>query len=371
MIVHTTGPTKFLKTNAPNGTITLDPAGGSYAVGTKVKVSLKCDLGYAFSGWSGDLTGSEKTTTIVVDDDKTITASFVKTPTYNLTTSSTVGNIILNPEGGVYNKGDEVIVTPSKIFGYNFSKWSGDLTGSAMSEKIVMNGNKSVMASYVSVPIYKLTNEAINGIIDFMPAGPNYEENTLVTMTAKPDFGYVFKGWKGDVKDTKKQVSLTMNSDKKVIANFSFNAGKIAFATNCGGASFRSDEGVYYTADTKFLNGSIHSTKDDIQGTNDDSLYQKNRFGKPVSYKIPLANKRYKVTLMYAEIFHKAAGRRVFDVIIEGLKVASSLDVFAKVGKNAAYNETHTVTLTDGELNIEFASIVDNANVSAIKIEEF
>lgn len=369
-IVHTTGPTKYLKVNAPNGTIKLEPAGGSYAVGTTVKVSVKANLGYAFSSWSGDLSGTEKTTTIVVDADKTINASFVPTPTYSLATSSSIGKILLDPEGGVYNMGDEITLTPSKVFGYKLDTWSGDLTGSAVPEKIIMNGNKSVAASYVSVPTYKLTSAATNGIIDFSPTGPNYEENTVVTMTAKPDYGYAFKGWKGDVKHTNKQATLTMNSNKKVKANFYFTGGKIAFATNCGGASYRSEEGVYYSADTNFLNGTSHSTKDDIERTNDDSLYQKNRFGKPVSYKIPLANKTYKVTFMYAETFHKKEGRRIFDVFIEGVKVTSNLDVFAKVGKNVAYSETYEVTLVDGELNIEFVSIVDNANVSAIKIEE-
>ena len=370
-VVHTYGPTKFLKTNAPNGTITLDPAGGSYAVGTTVKVSVKSDLGYAFSGWSGNLSGIATTTSLVVDADKTITASFVTTPTYSLSTTSSIGQIQLNPAGGVYNAGDEVALIPKKVFGYVFSSWSGDLTGSTVPAKISMNSNKSVVANYVSVPTYKLTSAAMNGIIDFAPPGPDYEENTVVTMNAKSDYGYAFNAWSGDVVDTKNPVTLTMNSNKNVTAHFLYTGdGKIAFATNSGGGIFRSEEGVNYTADTRFVSGSTYSTSTDIAGTNDDALYQKNRFGNPFSYKIPLPNKTYKVTLMYAEIFHSAVGRRVFDVFIEGIKVSSSLDVYAKVGKNVAYNETYTVTLADGELNIEFATIVDNANVSAIKVLE-
>ncbi len=369
-VVYTYGPTKFLKTNAPNGSIILEPAGGSYAIGTTVKVTAKPDLGYAFGSWCGDLSGSAKTTSIVVDADKTITANFVPTPTYSISTASTIGKVLLNPEGGVCNIGDEVIITPSKVFGYDFSSWSGDISSTAKSEKIFMNGNKIVVANYVSIPTYKLTSTVANGIIDFSPTGPIYEENTVVTMTAKPDYGYAFKGWKGNVRDAKNQVTLTMNSNKKVMANFVYTSSKkIVYTTNCGGQKYRSDEGVYYVSDAN-LSGGTYSTNAEIIGTIDDSLYQNNKFGKPVSYKIPLTNKTYKVTLMYAEIFHAAVGRRVFDVIIEGVKVASSLDVYAKVGKNVAYNETHSVTLTDGELNIEFASIVDNANISAIKIEE-
>ena len=166
-IVHTTGPTKYLKINAPNGTINLEPAGGSYAVGTAVKVTLKCDLGYAFSGWSGDLKGLAKTTTIVVDADKTITASFVPCATYTLTVTSTTGQVALNPFGGTYNVGDEVLLTPIKVLGSKLDSWSGDLTGSAVPGKIIMNGNKKVVANFVSVPTYKLTSSATNGISGF------------------------------------------------------------------------------------------------------------------------------------------------------------------------------------------------------------
>jgi hypothetical protein len=73
---------------------------------------------------------------------------------------------------------------------------------------------------------------------------------------------------------------------------------------------------------------------------------------------------------MFAEIFHDSQGKRVFDVFIEGVKVSANLDIWTKVGKNAAYNETHVVKVTDGELTISFTTIKDNAKISAIKITE-
>jgi flagellar hook assembly protein FlgD len=73
---------------------------------------------------------------------------------------------------------------------------------------------------------------------------------------------------------------------------------------------------------------------------------------------------------MFAEIFHESAGKRVFDVFIEGVKVSANLDIWSKAGKNAAYNETHTVKVSDGELTISFTTIKDNAKISAIKITE-
>jgi hypothetical protein len=72
---------------------------------------------------------------------------------------------------------------------------------------------------------------------------------------------------------------------------------------------------------------------------------------------------------MFAEIYHNAANKRLFNVSIENNQVIASLDIHAKVGKNAAYNEKHVAYVSDGFLNISFSKILDNAKVSAIKVE--
>ncbi len=162
-----------------------------------------------------------------------------------------------------------------------------------------------------------------------------------------------------------------MNSNKNITANFEYSGNeKIVFATNCGGEAYRSDDGIYYTADSKYAGGGKYSGGSAISGTIDDVLYIKERFGSTFSYKIPLPSKEYKVTLMFAEIFHDSAGKRIFDVFIEGVKVSGNLDIWSKVGKNAAYTETHTVKINDGELNISFTTLKDNAKISAIKVTE-
>ena len=66
------------------------------------------------------------------------------------------------------------------------------------------------------------------------------------------------------------------------------------------------------------------------------------------AYNVPVANGDYVVTLKFAEIYFSAAGMRAFDVLIEGAKVVSNLDVFAQVGKNTAHDVTVSVRVTDG-----------------------
>ncbi len=60
-----------------SGSVTLDPAGGSYSLGTEVSLTANADTGWWFSGWSGDLSGSSNPAYITMDSDKTVTATFL------------------------------------------------------------------------------------------------------------------------------------------------------------------------------------------------------------------------------------------------------------------------------------------------------
>jgi uncharacterized repeat protein (TIGR02543 family) len=59
-----------------SGTVTLDPPGGTYAEDTSVELTANPASGWKFTGWSGDLTGSDNPETILMDSDKEVTATF-------------------------------------------------------------------------------------------------------------------------------------------------------------------------------------------------------------------------------------------------------------------------------------------------------
>jgi hypothetical protein len=139
------------------------------------------------------------------------------------------------------------------------------------------------------------------------------------------------------------------------------------FAVNSGGGQYTSQSGVAYEADTNYSGGTAASTTGSISGTTDPILYQSERYGN-FSYNIPLANGNYIVTLKFAETYWNSTGQRVFNVSMQGTQVISNLDIYALVGKNAAYDVTIPVTVTGGTLNINFISVVDYAKVSAILI---
>jgi hypothetical protein len=98
-------------------------------------------------------------------------------------------------------------------------------------------------------------------------------------------------------------------------------------------------------------------------------LYQSERFGASFNYSFPLVNGVYEITLKFAEIHFNSAGNRVLNVAIEGTQLISNLDLLTKVAKNAAYEEHHFVTVSDGQINITFSSSINNAKISAITVE--
>jgi hypothetical protein len=140
-----------LTTNITNGTIVLHPAGGKYLPGTKVTVIVNSNFGHRFTSWSGDLSGSDKVTTITMDGDKCISANLEPVPTYELNTSAANGSVGINPSGNTFEEGSNVTLKANPDFGYQFSGWSGDLTGMDNPASIVMNSNKNITATFTQL----------------------------------------------------------------------------------------------------------------------------------------------------------------------------------------------------------------------------
>jgi hypothetical protein len=59
------------------GSVTLDPPGGIYDSVVTVTLTALPDSGYVFEGWSGDLSGSANPESVLMNDDKTVMATFV------------------------------------------------------------------------------------------------------------------------------------------------------------------------------------------------------------------------------------------------------------------------------------------------------
>ena len=171
-------------------------------------------------------------------------------------------------------------------------------------------------------------------------------------------------------------ISVSSQSEASQSAQSSSEAEEriVIFALNSGGRStYTAKDGTKYTADTQtsyFTGGSTGSTQDAIANTDDDVLYQTERWGE-FSYNFPVPEGEYDVTLHFNESYFgpQNAGNRVFDVEIEGALLVNDLDPLAVAGHDVAYDLTFSaIDVSDGSLDLDFIKSVDNASVSGIRI---
>ncbi|MCB0339625.1 MAG: choice-of-anchor D domain-containing protein, partial [Bdellovibrionales bacterium] len=139
---------------------------------------------------------------------------------------------------------------------------------------------------------------------------------------------------------------------------------------NAGGQEYTDILGKIWLADSFYTSGFTYSATQPIGGSSDDELYQTERFGTSFGYNIPVKNGMYDVTLHFAEIFFTDVGQRVFSTFIENEPAIVDLDIVdAAGGSLLAYKFDKDVQVTDGFLNIDFASVADNAKISAIEVK--
>jgi beta-galactosidase len=97
-------------------------------------------------------------------------------------------------------------------------------------------------------------------------------------------------------------------------------------------------------------------------------LFDSYRVGQ-FSYRVPVPDGKYKITLRFAEPTASAAGERVFDVSVNGKRLLKQLDVFATAGgKLKGVERTVQATARDGALLVDFAPEKGEAVVSSIAI---
>jgi uncharacterized repeat protein (TIGR02543 family) len=63
-------------TKVGGGTVTTNPTGSSFAPNTSVTLTAAASSGYTFTGWSGAVTGTTNPTTITMNGNKAVTATF-------------------------------------------------------------------------------------------------------------------------------------------------------------------------------------------------------------------------------------------------------------------------------------------------------
>ena len=125
------------------------------------------------------------------------------------------------------------------------------------------------------------------------------------------------------------------------------------------------------------VSGGKSSTKTKVVDTSGvtnpapQAVYRTERYGN-FTYTVPNLTPgiRYTVRLHFAEIYWKAAGKRVFNVAINNTPVLRHFDIYAAAGgaDRAIVKEFTTTPSSSGVISITYTAVVNNAQSSGIEI---
>lgn len=214
---------------------------GAYASGSSVTVSSVANTGYTFVNWTDQASGTVLSTspnyTFALSANRSLIANFLLN-TYTLTANAVNGTVAKTPDLARYNHGSSVVLTATPATGYVFSSWSGDATGTTNPLTVSMNGNKNVTANFTAIPAntYTLTVNAVNGSVAKVADQATYTNGSTVVLTATAAAGYSFSSWSGDATGSINPLTVTMNANKNITANFTPLAAVGPAAVNLGTA---------------------------------------------------------------------------------------------------------------------------------------
>ncbi len=201
LTVYTTG----------SGEVTLDPATGPYVKGSVITLISNANANNKFTNYSGDLSATSKIATIVMDDNKTVTANFTATAQYTLTVNVVgSGSVLLNPVNtGIYDAGTVVSLNAIANTGNLFSAFSGDISTGTNAGTILMDGNKTITATFA--PIVATDWNTIQA-----------ETGSLVNATVKTDHAFTGTGYV-DFTNAASDASVTLNATVAVAGCYDVN----------------------------------------------------------------------------------------------------------------------------------------------------
>ena len=215
------------------GLVTKSPDNPTYVYGDVVTLTATGNPGYTFSNWTGGVPNAPNASNpvqITVTGNTSVGANFTQDQ-YNLTVGvnpAGKGLVTKNPDKPTYVYGDVLTLTAAGNPGYTFSDWTGGVPNSPNGSnpvQVTITGNTSVAVNFTQDQ-YSLTvsvSPTGKGSVTKSPEQATYVYGDVVTLTATGNPGYTFSGWGGGTSGMTNPVTVTMNGNTAVTANFVYS----------------------------------------------------------------------------------------------------------------------------------------------------
>jgi hypothetical protein len=148
---------------------------------------------------------------------------------------------------------------------------------------------------------------------------------------------------------------------------------------NVGGDRWIDAQGREWLPDKIYRDGygylglsSTFTSDEAISGTDNQHIYQSERY-QLYGYRVDVPNGDYEIILHFAEIYHDRPGARIMNIKIEDKPVLNGLDIYDRVGKNAALQlafntKDLNIPIMDERIDITLESQLDDTKLSALEV---
>lgn len=215
------------------GSVTLDPPGSLYTLGTSVTITALPADGFSFEAFideAEETLSGEPVYSLTIDDDVVLTARFIPDTPDLFALSIAVspaetGTVLLEPASGEYEAGTLVTLTAVPSVGYEFVRFSGDTSGTDATADIVMNSDMTIVAEFArkTVTLVVDVDPPGSGSVGLDPPGGIYDFGTNVTITASPVSGFTFDRFvddQGVTVSTQRSYAFAVEADTLLTAKF-------------------------------------------------------------------------------------------------------------------------------------------------------
>ena len=208
-------------TSSVGGVITQSPSQSNYLNGTTILLSALADWNYQFMGWTGSVTGTNSSVSLVMNADKSVGARFQRTFGVVVNVSGP-GHVTLTPNKDRYSQGDSVVIEAVPDSGFGFAGWSGAISGLIVKTNLLMNEDKSLTASFK--PYWNLSVTVCGkGYVTANPKSDYYLDGSLIQLTAQSTNHWQFVRWMGlndSSMETNVTITIKMDTNKPIAALF-------------------------------------------------------------------------------------------------------------------------------------------------------
>lgn len=214
-------PRFVLSTSTAGGGFIEGNSKTSYLDGSVVRLRAVPAAGWQFMHWKGDASGVDPEIDVLMDSAKSVEAVF---GTSISTSSAGGGRVELWPATGPYPFGSDVFVTGIPSNGNVLALWGGAASGVANPFMYKVTAPETtISAAFAPKPSGKraLAVQVVGGgAVRIDPPRNLFETGENVTVTAVPNSQWAFGSWSGAAVGEDLSVTLTMNEDKALTAEF-------------------------------------------------------------------------------------------------------------------------------------------------------